>query len=188
MLAHRQLLEKRTQGKIDVYFMGNSITRRWGATDYPEFRAVVPDYTMPDRFGLDENGAVPEDVQEQQALADRDALIGQVITNLNGVLGPLDSRDKQLTDLITNLQAFISGLSQDREAIGASLVSIDDLAGTTASLLKEVDLVKAAHVALLVAHLLPVRQVLPELDFIREPSVSYRLLVELVCPFVVNRF
>jgi lysophospholipase L1-like esterase len=39
MLAHRQLLAKRTQGKIDVYFMGNSITRRWGATDYPEFLA-----------------------------------------------------------------------------------------------------------------------------------------------------
>ncbi len=37
MLAHKQLLEKRTQGKIDVYFMGNSIIRRWGATDYPQF-------------------------------------------------------------------------------------------------------------------------------------------------------
>src|SRR6187401_3272524 len=37
MLAHRQLLAKRTQGKIDVYFMGNSIVRRWGATDYPDF-------------------------------------------------------------------------------------------------------------------------------------------------------
>ena len=39
MLAHRQLLAKRTQGTIDVYFEGNSITRRWGATDYPEFLA-----------------------------------------------------------------------------------------------------------------------------------------------------
>jgi hypothetical protein len=36
MLAHRQLLAKRTQGTIDVYFEGNSIVRRWGATDYPE--------------------------------------------------------------------------------------------------------------------------------------------------------
>jgi lysophospholipase L1-like esterase len=39
MLAHQQLLAKRTQGKIDVYFMGNSIVRRWGATDYPEMLA-----------------------------------------------------------------------------------------------------------------------------------------------------
>lgn len=34
--AHRDLLAKRTQGKIDLYFLGNSITRRWGATDYPQ--------------------------------------------------------------------------------------------------------------------------------------------------------
>jgi lysophospholipase L1-like esterase len=39
MLAHRQLLAKRAQGTIDVYFEGNSITRRWGATDYPDFLA-----------------------------------------------------------------------------------------------------------------------------------------------------
>jgi lysophospholipase L1-like esterase len=38
-LAHEQLLAKRTQGKIDLYFEGNSITRRWGATDYPQFLA-----------------------------------------------------------------------------------------------------------------------------------------------------
>ena len=31
--AHEQLLAKRTQGKIDVYFLGDSITRRWGASD-----------------------------------------------------------------------------------------------------------------------------------------------------------
>lgn len=37
--AHLQLLEKKTAGKIDVYFEGDSITRRWGATDYPEFLA-----------------------------------------------------------------------------------------------------------------------------------------------------
>jgi hypothetical protein len=39
LLAHQQLLDKRTKGKIDVYFEGNSITRRWGATDYPDFLA-----------------------------------------------------------------------------------------------------------------------------------------------------
>ena len=36
-IAHQQLLAKRTQGKIDVYFAGDSIVRRWGATDYPQF-------------------------------------------------------------------------------------------------------------------------------------------------------
>lgn len=37
MLAHEQLLAKAKQGRIDVYFLGDSITRRWGGTDYPQF-------------------------------------------------------------------------------------------------------------------------------------------------------
>jgi len=41
--AHAQLLEKRTQGRIDLYFEGDSITRRWGALDYPEFLANFKD-------------------------------------------------------------------------------------------------------------------------------------------------
>ena len=39
MVAHEQLLEKARTGRIDVYFVGDSITRRWGATDYPELLA-----------------------------------------------------------------------------------------------------------------------------------------------------
>src|SRR5690242_17478330 len=39
MLAHTQLVEKAKQGRIDVYFIGDSIARRWGATDYPELLA-----------------------------------------------------------------------------------------------------------------------------------------------------
>jgi lysophospholipase L1-like esterase len=39
MIAHAQLLEKARAGGIDVYFVGDSITRRWGATDYPELLA-----------------------------------------------------------------------------------------------------------------------------------------------------
>ncbi len=38
-LAHEQLLEKAKKGGIDIYFVGDSITRRWGATDYPQFLA-----------------------------------------------------------------------------------------------------------------------------------------------------
>ncbi len=34
-LAHEQLLAKAKQGRTDVYFEGDSIIRRWGATDYP---------------------------------------------------------------------------------------------------------------------------------------------------------
>ncbi len=38
-IGHQQLVEKAQQGRIDVYFLGDSITRRWGALDYPEFLA-----------------------------------------------------------------------------------------------------------------------------------------------------
>jgi lysophospholipase L1-like esterase len=37
--AHGQLLEKARQGHIDIYFEGDSIARRWGATDYPDYLA-----------------------------------------------------------------------------------------------------------------------------------------------------
>ncbi len=39
LIAHEQLLEKAKQDHIDIYFEGDSITRRWGATDYPELLA-----------------------------------------------------------------------------------------------------------------------------------------------------
>ena len=39
LTAHQQLLEKAKRGGIDVYFEGDSIARRWGATDYPELLA-----------------------------------------------------------------------------------------------------------------------------------------------------
>jgi lysophospholipase L1-like esterase len=38
-LAHEQLLAKTKAGQIDIYFEGDSIVRRWGATDYPDFLA-----------------------------------------------------------------------------------------------------------------------------------------------------
>ncbi|HVP45984.1 MAG TPA: GDSL-type esterase/lipase family protein [Bryobacteraceae bacterium] len=39
LVAHSQLLAKAKQGVIDVYFEGDSITRRWGAIDYPHLLA-----------------------------------------------------------------------------------------------------------------------------------------------------
>jgi len=71
------------------------------------------------------------------SLADRDALIGQVIDNLDATVGPVADRDEQLSALITNLQRFLTGLSSDREAIGSSLVSINRLTETTGSLLRD---------------------------------------------------
>lgn len=37
--AHAELVDKARRGRIDVFVVGDSITRRWGALDYPELLA-----------------------------------------------------------------------------------------------------------------------------------------------------
>lgn len=67
-------------------------------------------------------------------LADRDQLIGDVITNLNTVLKTVGDRDKELSGLIVNLKTFVTGLTQDKDAILNSLDSVSALAQQTADL------------------------------------------------------
>jgi phospholipid/cholesterol/gamma-HCH transport system substrate-binding protein len=67
-------------------------------------------------------------------LASRDQVIGELITNLNQVMVTLGNRDEQLSQLLVRLRQFVSGLSQDREAILGSLESISDLAVETSGL------------------------------------------------------
>ena len=43
LIAHEQLVRKAKQGGIDVYFMGDSITRRWGAID-PQYRPLLQNW------------------------------------------------------------------------------------------------------------------------------------------------
>jgi phospholipid/cholesterol/gamma-HCH transport system substrate-binding protein len=69
-----------------------------------------------------------------QTLADRDQLIGDVITNLNSVLETVGDRDQQLSSLITQFRAFMAGLVQDKDAILNSLDSVSVLARETADI------------------------------------------------------
>ncbi|OLB77066.1 MAG: ABC transporter substrate-binding protein [Actinobacteria bacterium 13_2_20CM_2_71_6] len=71
------------------------------------------------------------------ALADRDAVIGQVITNLNDVLSTLDSKRDSLSDALLQLQQFVSGLAADRGAIGDAITNIGGLSAATAALLTD---------------------------------------------------
>ena len=67
-------------------------------------------------------------------LASRDKIIGELIDNLNEVMLTLGNRDEELSQLVIRLRQFISGLSQDREAILGSLESISSLAVETSGL------------------------------------------------------
>jgi phospholipid/cholesterol/gamma-HCH transport system substrate-binding protein len=68
-------------------------------------------------------------------LADRDRVIGRVIDNLNAVLGTIDERHDEVNKLILDLRGFVSGVSDDRQAIFDSVAAINDLTGTTQDLL-----------------------------------------------------
>lgn len=67
-------------------------------------------------------------------LADRDKVVGELITNLNDVLESLGQRDEELTSFIIELQQFVTGLSKDRDAILGSLDAVSLLAEETSEL------------------------------------------------------
>ncbi|MGA6163557.1 MCE family protein [Amycolatopsis magusensis] len=70
-------------------------------------------------------------------IAEKDQVIGEVITNLNGVLDTINQRTPQLSDLIATLQRLVSGLAEDRKPIGDAIDSLGGLAETTSGLLTE---------------------------------------------------
>lgn len=72
------------------------------------------------------------------AIADKDQVIGSVVDNLSSVLTVVGDRDTQLSNLLLQLQQFISGLSADRKTIGTSIDSINALTTSTADLLTQV--------------------------------------------------
>lgn len=67
------------------------------------------------------------------ALADRDQLIGQVIDNLNTLLGTFDGDRKGLDTSLDQMQMLITGLSAQRGTIGTALT---ETAQTTTGLAK----------------------------------------------------
>jgi len=90
------------------------------------------------------------------ALADRDQLIGEVINNLTTTLSTVDSRRRQLSDLVVELKGWMGDLARDRSTIGSSLSNISDLTVVLADLLREGRPVLKADIAELrqLAHLL----------------------------------
>jgi phospholipid/cholesterol/gamma-HCH transport system substrate-binding protein len=71
------------------------------------------------------------------SLADKDQVIGSVVDNLSSVLTAVGDRDDELSNLILQLQGFVSGLAKDRTTIGNSIDSINMLTTSTAGLLSQ---------------------------------------------------
>jgi phospholipid/cholesterol/gamma-HCH transport system substrate-binding protein len=70
-------------------------------------------------------------------LADRDKVIGQVIDNLNTVLGTINNQGDALSTLVSTLQQLVSGLAGDRTAIGDAIEGLAGLTDATADLLHQ---------------------------------------------------
>lgn len=70
-------------------------------------------------------------------IADKDAVIGRVVDNLNSVLGVVNGRGDELATLISSLQRLVSGLSADRTAIGQAVSGISNLTTDVADLLQQ---------------------------------------------------
>jgi phospholipid/cholesterol/gamma-HCH transport system substrate-binding protein len=71
------------------------------------------------------------------AVADRDKLVGDVITNLDELLTTVDSKHQELTLLIKELKRWMTGLAEDRVQIGRSVVNISELTRTLAGFISE---------------------------------------------------
>jgi phospholipid/cholesterol/gamma-HCH transport system substrate-binding protein len=70
------------------------------------------------------------------ALADRDHVIGAVIDNLTSVLKTVNSRRSGLSTIVVTLAQLVSGLANDRGAIGSAITSLAGLTTSVAGLLR----------------------------------------------------
>ncbi|WP_183093362.1 MCE family protein [Nocardioides stalactiti] len=111
----------------------------------PLFQALTPDQVNELSMNLVQvlqgeggtvRGLLEHTASLTTALADRDQLIGQVVTNLSETLDTVNQRREQLSSLVIELKDWMSDLAKDRETIGGSLDNISELTVTVADLLR----------------------------------------------------
>ena len=64
-------------------------------------------------------------------------MIGEVVDNLNAVLGAIGSRGEQLSTVLAQTQQVVTGLAEDRRPIGQAVAGIAELTDATSGLLAE---------------------------------------------------
>ena len=72
-----------------------------------------------------------------KALADKDQVIGQVVSNLNAVLDEVNAHGDKLSTLISTTQQLVSGLAKDAAPIGNAVDGLGALTEATAGLLAQ---------------------------------------------------
>lgn len=70
-------------------------------------------------------------------LADRDKAIGEVITNLNTVLGTVNRHQQEFDSTVGNLEVLITGLKNRADPLAGAIADISNASGTLAGLLSD---------------------------------------------------
>ena len=89
-------------------------------------------------------------------LAEKDQVIGQLITSLSGVMTTVDERSGQLDTTLVAMQQLVSGLSEDRASIGDSIEGMAVLTTRVSDLMTDIRpplRQSIAHVGVLAANL-----------------------------------
>ncbi|PXX00366.1 MCE family protein [Mycolicibacterium moriokaense] len=111
----------------------------------PLFRALNPDQVNAlssqliqvfQNQGTTINSFLAQTAQLTSALADRDELIGQVITNLNTVLGSLSEQSKNFDQAVTSLSELVEGLAARKTDISNSVAYTNAAAASVSDLLR----------------------------------------------------
>lgn len=112
----------------------------------PLFRALDPDQVNAlsgqliqalQGEGTTINNFLSQTAAVTNTLADRDELIGEVIKNLNTVLGSLSEQSKQFGKAVDSLSELVDGLAARKEDITGGIAYANEAAGTVADLLEQ---------------------------------------------------
>jgi cephalosporin-C deacetylase-like acetyl esterase/lysophospholipase L1-like esterase len=131
--AHEQLLQKRKQGVIDVYFLGDSITRRWGAAE-PKYQPLLANwrsnFTGWNAADFGWGGDKTQNILWRLEHGELDGVNPKVIvlmagTNNVGRLTPVGNESTRIDEIVDGIRAIIARCHE--KAPGAKIV----LAGIT---------------------------------------------------------
>src|SRR6185312_6357706 len=130
MKAHEQLLQKKKQGAIDVYFLGDSITRRWGAAE-PKYQGLLAswrnNFTGWNAADFGWGGDKTQNILWRLDHGELDGVNPKVIvlmagTNNVGRLTPVGDAQKRIDDIVAGIEAIIAKCRA--KAPGAKIVLI----------------------------------------------------------------
>jgi lysophospholipase L1-like esterase len=116
-LAHTQLLEKAKKGGIDIYFEGDSITRRWGASDL-QYRQNLENWTA-NFFGWNAadfgwGADSTQNILWRLENGELDGVNPKIIVLLAGInnVGTRPGNDAKVEDITRGLKAIVDVCQQ----------------------------------------------------------------------------